>query len=135
MPEPAQSQPIFELAVPDVSLMPRGQTIGRPLTQPSTVDQLMTNMSVVFGFRVLGVGVNFLTALLLAHLLGPVGQGLYAALTLLWLVVLMVLGLGLPTINSVFAGREGYDPGRLISNSIWLTLFAAVMSGLLAIAI
>ncbi len=68
-------------------------------------------------------------------LLGPRGQGLFASLTFIWLIVLMLVGVGLPTVNAVFAGRPGYSVDRLIWNSVWFVLFATVLSVLLGSAI
>lgn len=81
------------------------------------------------GLRIAGSGLTLLTTLVIARGLGPSNQGTYASVIFLWVLAVLLLGLGVQWVNATFAGRDPYQMPSFVTNSIIFVLLSGILTG------
>lgn len=89
---------------------------------------LVTGMACVFGARVGGVAVSFLTAVVLARGLGPAGRGLFAVAYLLPSFSVLLLNAGLGPANIYHGSRSTHPQSIVIGNGLILSAFLSALA-------
>jgi O-antigen/teichoic acid export membrane protein len=79
--------------------------------------------------RIVGSGLTLLTTLVIARGLGPSNQGTYASVIFLWVLAVLLFGLGVQWVNATFAGRDPYQMPSFVTNSIIFVLLSGVLTG------
>lgn len=86
--------------------------------RPLTVDVLMT-----FGNKVGVLALNVAGTIVIARTLGPVGRGAIAVAFSITLLLVQFGSVGLQSANPYFAIRDARSLPRVITNSVWVSVF------------
>lgn len=82
------------------------------------------------GLRIAGSGLTLLTTFVIARGLGPSNQGTYASLIFLWLLAVLVFGVGVQWVNATFAGRDPSQLPSFVTNSLVFVLLSGILTGI-----
>jgi O-antigen/teichoic acid export membrane protein len=91
------------------------------------------NVNAVFFANLAAAALTFAAGVLIARALGPDGRGVYALFVLSASIAQAVLGLGLAVAAVYYLGKGAYSAARVTANGQHITIFAAVVCGLLAL--
>ncbi|MGQ9598713.1 MAG: FkbM family methyltransferase [Anaerolineae bacterium] len=101
----------------------RGLSMDGGLTHPALL---------LFTSRILALGMNLATGILVARGLGPTGRGVYALAVLIPVLIAQIISLGLNTSAVYFTGQGRHPLPQIASTLFWVALILGSGTALLA---
>jgi O-antigen/teichoic acid export membrane protein len=110
--------------------------LAEPGPAPPTGERrLRSDVFLTFGSRVLALGLNFASSVIVARSLGAGGRGSVAVAYTLALLLVQFGTFGLATANPYFAAQRRHERGRIVTNSLWLAVGLGALLILTGIAV
>jgi len=97
--------------------------------------RLRTDVALTFGGKLAGLVLATASSVVVARALGPSGRGTLAVAYALTLLLVQFGSLGLATANPYFTARDPRVIGRVIANSIWLSMGLGLVLALVGLAV
>jgi len=85
------------------------------------------NSVITFSSQILIFALGFITSIILARALGPIGKGIYALIILIPAVMLKLGSLGIEASNVYFIGSRKYEAKDVFSNSLLSSILLGVI--------
>ena len=102
----------------------------RPSDSPATTGGFLLNVNLVFVATVAASGLGFVTAVLLARVLGPEGRGVTALYQAAVSLGFAFLGLGISTAVFYYVGRRDISGRRAMEAGLSITLIATALTAI-----
>ena len=96
---------------------------------------IRSDAAITVAARFATVGLAFVTSVLVARLLGPEGQGMYAVTMTFAMTVVQLSILGMHSSNTYLLARDRSQFASLLGNSVWLSLAVGGVAAVLGLAI